>query len=743
MSASLQPRTPTQADLLLERFPNANGKGITVAVFDTGVDPGAVALQRTPDGRPKVVDLVDATGAGDVDMRKIVRSTAGGSGSGITVVGLSGKTLTLSSRWSNPSGDWRVGTKRIVELFPRGLKPRDAKDRARVFDESQSAAVAAADHALARFEAINPVAATSAAESPLKLEHAELTARIAVLKDLGGSVTEVGPILDCVVWHDGSALRAVIDREQSGDLSSQIPMTNYRAERQYLPLVVDERVELNFAVNIYDGGEVLSIVTDSGAHGTHVAGTIGAFDAENADLNGVAPGVQIVGIKIGDNRLGSMETGTGMARAAIACIENKCDLINMSFGEPSGLVGVQNGRITTLYKSLVQDHGVIFVTSAGNAGPALSTVGAPASSCNEWLLSVGAYVSADMMREQYALRSSPVPEINFTWSSRGPTRDGQLGVSFCAPGGAISSVPTWTLRRNQHMNGTSMAAPNACGGIALILSALRLAGLPRVSPTRVRRALECTAREIAGVEWLSQGNGLLQLNDAYDHIVAFQKYAALDTPIKVSIPSRAVCPGSGSAAGIYLREPAHSLGGAKSFKVFPSPSWSKETPQKVKLAFDQRVILRCSAPWVSCSSEYNFASDRGFEIRVDPEQLEAGALATCQLEALDPKNPEAGPLFRVPIVVVKPNTLPEGSVATVPERMVFTPGHLERRYFAVPAGATWVDFIIKADNVFSAGDDVTDRRLHLIHAQQLLAHTPHRESMLEQYLWVEFLRLQK
>ena len=57
-----------------------------------------------------------------------------------------------------------------------------------------------------------------------------------------------------------------------------------------------------------------------------------------------------------------------------------------------------------------------------------------------------------------------------------------------------------------------MAAPNACGGIALILSALKLAGLPKPSPTRVRRALECTAREIDGVEWLSQGNGLLQVS---------------------------------------------------------------------------------------------------------------------------------------------------------------------------------------------------------------------------------------
>ena len=357
---SYQPRVPTQASVLLERFPAADGKGVTVAVFDTGVDPGAVALQRTSDGRPKVVDLVDATGAGDVDTSKVVQASSDDAGA-LTIAGLSGKTLTLNTSWANPTGAWRVGIKRIEEIFPRGLKPRSKADRAEVFDEAHDAATAAADHALAAFEAVNPGAAGAPAESALHLEHAELAARVKLLKDLGASLEDVGPIIDCVVWHDGEAWRAVLDREQSGDLSKQTPMTNFRAERQWALLVAEEKVQLNFAVNIYDAGAVLSIVTDSGAHGTHVAGTIGAFDAASPELNGVAPGVQIVGIKIGDNRLGSMETGTGMARAAIACVENGCDLVNMSFGEPSGLVGVQMGRITTLYKSLVQ---VRFVRTA-------------------------------------------------------------------------------------------------------------------------------------------------------------------------------------------------------------------------------------------------------------------------------------------------------------------------------------------------------------------------------------------
>lgn len=42
-------------------------------------------------------------------------------------------------------------------------------------------------------------------------------------------------------------------------------------------------------------------------------------------------------LQIGDSRLGSMETGTGVVRAVTEAVRMGCDVINMSYGEAAAL----------------------------------------------------------------------------------------------------------------------------------------------------------------------------------------------------------------------------------------------------------------------------------------------------------------------------------------------------------------------------------------------------------------------
>ena len=133
---SLVPIEETQAKAFRERYPEYDGRGVVVGILDTGVDPGAIGMQTTSDGRPKVIDLVDATGCGDVDTSKVVKGTRGDDGS-ITLTGLSGRSLCIPAHWNVPSEEFHIGTKAAFELFPKSLVKRLKSERKKKWDEQQ------------------------------------------------------------------------------------------------------------------------------------------------------------------------------------------------------------------------------------------------------------------------------------------------------------------------------------------------------------------------------------------------------------------------------------------------------------------------------------------------------------------------------------------------------------------------------------------------------------------------------
>jgi len=175
----------------------------------------------------------------------------------------------------------------------------------------------------------------------------------------------------------------------------------------------------------------------------------------------------------------------------------------------------------------VWKYGIIFVSSAGNDGPCLSTAGAP-QSASDSIIGIGAMFSQQMIQSEYGIINTNNNNNNnnnnkyecYSWSSRGPTMDGAIGVKIIAPGGAISPVPTYTLNKNQLMNGTSMSSPNACGNICLLLSSLKNEKI-LYTPYSIELSLINSALNnnylINKIDNVAKGYGLLQINDAYNY----------------------------------------------------------------------------------------------------------------------------------------------------------------------------------------------------------------------------------
>lgn len=81
-------------------------------------------MQTTSDGKCKVIERIDCSGSGDVNMVKEVKPKEDG-----TIEGLTGRKLTIDPDWKNPSGTFRIGAKRIFDIFPKSLKDRTLKER--------------------------------------------------------------------------------------------------------------------------------------------------------------------------------------------------------------------------------------------------------------------------------------------------------------------------------------------------------------------------------------------------------------------------------------------------------------------------------------------------------------------------------------------------------------------------------------------------------------------------------------
>ncbi|XP_064215541.1 tripeptidyl-peptidase 2 isoform X1 [Tribolium castaneum] len=700
----LLPKKETAVSSFLSKYPEYDGRGTLIGILDSGVDPGAPGLQTTSDGKVKVIHRFDCSGCGDVDTKTVVQPYEN------QITTLSGRILKIPSTWNNPTNNYRLGLKHAYDLYPERLEERMASEyKEKKWDEHHRKAVAEINRQLVEFDAKHPRSPPFAGP-PLsdadKLIKEDLDAKLEILTNFEKKYHDAGPIYDCILFHDGEKWVCCVDT-QEGDLEKCTLLGEYSITHEFAPLTPGD--SLNFSMNVHDNGNTLELVGLCSSHGTHVASIAAAYFPDNPEQCGVAPGAQIASFTIGDGRLGSMETGTALVRAIIKLMElsktQKIHVINMSYGEHAHFS--DGGRIGDLMNEVVNKYGVVWVASAGNHGPALSTIGTPPDISQETIIGVGAYVSPEMMVAAYSMRQK-LPGMPFTWSSRGPCIDGGVGVTICAPGGAVTSVPNCTLRYSQLMNGTSMASPHVAGAVSVLISGLNQQNLP-YSPYSIKRAIENTACFLTGVEVFAQGSGLLQVDKCFEALVKHHEAPERNVRFHVSC-------GSSNSKGIYIRsKPTKS---ACSFNISVEPNFldSDNVEPDVKIKFNMKLALVCNASYVSCPTHLDVSNaSRVFAIKVDPTELAVGVHSTF-IEAFDVTCVAKGPVFKIPVTVVQPVEVKPPKHTVSYNSVLFKPNTIKRHFFVVPHFATWAVLRMTSTDEGSVGRFVV-HSMHLLPKQ--------------------------
>ncbi|VDO12884.1 unnamed protein product [Rodentolepis nana] len=111
---SMIPKHEIGALDFLKNNPNYDGRGVTIAIWDTGIDPTSRGLQVTSEGKPKIIDMIDASGSGDVSMLHsfIITDEAR------SFFTPSGRFITIPSSWKPVDGLIKVGVKPAWDIFP-------------------------------------------------------------------------------------------------------------------------------------------------------------------------------------------------------------------------------------------------------------------------------------------------------------------------------------------------------------------------------------------------------------------------------------------------------------------------------------------------------------------------------------------------------------------------------------------------------------------------------------------------
>ena len=260
-----------------------------------------------------------------------------------------------------------------------------------------------------------------------------------------------------------------------------------------------------------------------GSHGSHTSGTVLGLDSLTKDTIGVAFNAYLMAT---DPIVGISSDIKSLAEIALAyewalnpdgdtnTVDDIPDVINNSWGHTFDPIN-DSAACTGFFADVlvaVELADIISIQSAGNSGPADSTVGAPGLA-NMTLVnnfSVGA-INGNV---------SSFPIASF--SSRGPSHCASTGAFAIKPEVVAPGVNVRSAIRNQtnmayeyaNLQGTSMAAPHV-SGLALLLRE----AFPQATAEEIKESIYFTAIDLGPIgEDNAYGRGMVNADSAYQYL---------------------------------------------------------------------------------------------------------------------------------------------------------------------------------------------------------------------------------
>ena len=271
-----------------------------------------------------------------------------------------------------------------------------------------------------------------------------------------------------------------------------------------------------------DIGEKVGSAKPEHAHGTHVAGIIGADwrdEKGQPKLQGVCPDIKLYDCRVLGSDLGDSEFAVSAAIQFIRFFNEQSEHpringVNMSLAIRHNVRNYACGRTPVcLEAEALVASGVVVVAAAGNRGYQSYQLADSSTSEGYAASSITDPGNADGVITVGAThRAWPHTYGVSFFSSRGPTGDGRPKPDLLAPGEKITSCTPGG--KQDQMDGTSMAAPHVSGAAALLMARHEeLKG----RPARIKEILCETATDLKR-ERSFQGRGMVDVLRAIQSI---------------------------------------------------------------------------------------------------------------------------------------------------------------------------------------------------------------------------------